>query len=433
MGFEYEQSPTWSAGSCGMAAVGPAEAMYVPIDDFGFEVGEVGTCKAFNRRGLLEEILTFYIGNGLAKDMGWTFMGHCVECNTMPGDGRSPYAVSEGRNTAKHYFYASSGCDELTLLYVQEYTLNKPSSSCLASPSLDGTGYIARCGVPSIGTCPKPPLEGFSVLEFPDSSCQLAINRLIAWNVTQIDQCVSSFGSSKPGFLPSTVQSARVCCTSRTATMYYYSDAGCSTTHDPNADKAQLGLEFTLQTCKESGGLSQLSHLRAMCSVVQQDCAPLDSQQEEGTIEYTRRTFVSESATTVDSDSGGSTVVVIGAGAIVAVLGILWVTKSKWMSEAQQAKLNNVLHGTQDAILAERRVESKEMTEKDKILEQYRSVSFQDGGQARTDRLESKSEPMLPGATNLDDGRHYAPKPCLLSFTVACTCTQLQLTARCCV
>lgn len=392
-----------------MAAVGAAEGMYVPIGDLGFDVGEVGKCKPFNTRGLLEEILSFYIGDGQAKTMGWAFVAHCVECNTMPGDGRSPLAAQEGRTAAKHYFYASRDCDKLTLLYMQEYTLGRSASSCSASPSLDGTGYIARCGDPSFDTCPKPPQDGFTIMEFPDSSCRVPTNRLVAWNATQASQCVSDF-STRPDFIPSTVHSAKVCCTAATATLQYYSDGGCSTPHE-----AELGVVLDLRACERRESLSPTGHLIATCSITQQDCSPLERQEEdEGRI--VRREVLSESVPTVGDESGDPTVATIAASAIaVALFGLLCLTKNKWMSAAQQAKLIELLHGSRETAVTDRPRATREMTEKEKIFEVYRTVSFKDGDKPHTDHVTTARTPVLPGATNSDDdGEHtLMPRLCL--------------------
>eukprot|EP01043_Picozoa_sp_COSAG02_P044199 COSAG02_NODE_3924_length_6038_cov_15.373127_4_plen_444_part_00 len=415
LGFEYEQSPTWRAGSCSDSAVGATEAMYVPIADFGFDVGEVGSCKAFNRRGLLSEILSFYIGNSQGKDMEWAFMAHCVECDTMPGDGRSPYAVREGHNQATHYFYASTDCDGLSLLYAHDYTLGRSATSCLASPSLDDTGYIARCGDPSTGSCPKPPQAGFIVEEFlrqsgedlsPGSSCQLPINRLVAWGATRASQCVSDFSLSRPGFLPSTVRSAKVCCTPQTATLYYYSDDGCSTPHDPNADQAELGVVFNLEACEQLDSVSTTSQLMATCSIARQECPPLEEIRGEDEVRVWVD-YVDESESATDDESGIPTMEVVSAGAaIVIIFGFLWLTKSKWMSDAQQVKLNKLLHGSQESTLKERSVVAREKTEKEKIMEQYRTVSFKGGGKPNASDLKTNSEPVLPGSANLElDGK----------------------------
>ena len=401
LGFEYMQSPTWTAGSCDMSAVGDAEAMYVPINDFGLAVEEVGTCKQFNRRGLLDDILTFYTGNGRGRSMKVLFLAHCVECNTMPGDGYSPFAAAEGRTSATHYFYASSDCDQLTLLYTEEYTLG----SCLASGSMDGTNYIARCGQPRVGTCPKP-AEGFTIKEFADIECQLPVNRFVAWNASWVGQCVSEFSPlrEKTGFLPSTARSAKVCCTAQTATVYYFTDAGCATPHDPNADEAELGMVIPLRTCARSDDLS--SQYFATCAMIEEECPALGEVGEEESLETRRSTDSTSGASSADETSDPTIIIIVGC-AIVGLLAILWLTKSKWMAGDQQAKLNKLLHGAEEIVAEERAVEPKEKTEKQKIMEQYRAASFQDGakqtGKDTTARLGSKSMSALPGATHFDE------------------------------
>lgn len=389
VGFSFMQDPSWSS-SCPMTNFNP---LYVPMDDFAMGVGEVGRCKPFNMRGRLQETLEQYTGSGIGRNWRPYFMAHCVECNTMPGDGASTFSVSEGKTTAKHYFYADRGCDGMALLYTEDYTLG----SCTGAPW--GSNYIARCGVPSVGSCPKP-AEGFTVRQYinnadePYESCRTPISRFVAWNGSEVGQCVTDFSPSRvqSDFLPATVQGAKVCCTSQKATLYYYSDAGCSTPHDPSADESQLGMEFDLG-CHRHDDLNSL--YLAECLVQQATCPPLREMAviNDATV---GRAFAA-TWTDEDAEELAFDPMMLGTvvGAIVVVFGLMWATKSKWMPEKQQAKMHKLLHGEEEVVVTEEDLAPKEKTEKQKIMENYRAVSFAEKNSPK----EKKEDVPLPGST----------------------------------
>ena len=389
------------AGSCPMpSAGGVVQDLYVPITDFEFAVGEVGSCKAFNSRGVLDDILSFYTGNGPGRDMKMLFSGHCVECDTVPGDGWSEYSIADEHLTATHFFYASDDCDRLTILYTQRYSLQ----TCMASPaSNDGTNYLAICGEPVVGTCPRPD-EGFEIRDFDiGASCQYPMNRFVAWNSSRIGQCVSDFSAAteKAGFVPSGVQGARVCCTQDSATVYFFRDAACGNPHNTSR-----GISVSLGTCAYSDELG--SYYRAQCAVTQPSCPPLSGEQVAGD-EAARSQFrggevAGDAAVEI---GGGSPVVVVVV--IVVVLAALWATRNKWLTGDCKGKLNKVMHGEDLEFeqqkkleeLEEKRKKKKKDAEKAKIFDQYRAVSFApDKGKAATTQDEEVVP--LPGETDVE-------------------------------
>ena len=201
------------------------------------------------------------------------------------------------------------------------------------------------------------------------------------------------------------MHSAKVCCTPQTATLYYYSDNGCRTPHDPNTDQAQLGVVFNLGACEQRDSVSTTSQLMATCAVARQECSPLEAGDEDEV--HASVEIVEESESATDDESGSPTTAVVSAGAaVVVIFGALWLTKSKWMTDSQQVKLKKLLHGSQEPTLTERPIVAKEKTEKEKIMEQYRTVSFKDGGKPNRSDLKTNSEPVLPGSANMElDGK----------------------------
>ena len=395
LGFTFMQDPSWLQGSstCPMTNINP---LYVPMADFAMGVGEVGQCKPFNMRGLLSDILEQYTGTGTGRNWRTIFMAHCVECDTMPGDGASPFAISERRTAARHYFYADRGCDQLTLLYAEDYSLGR----CTDAPW--GSNYLARCGVPSVGSCPKP-AEGFTVRQFAngaDDSCALPIGRFVAWNGSDVGQCVTDFSPLRvqTDFLPATVQGAKVCCTSQKATLYYYSDSGCNNPHDPSADESQLGMEFDLRGCHRHDDLG--FPYFAECLVQLESCPPL-REIEVIDRETAGRAFIAAGSDEDTEEAGlDLMILVIALGAVVAVFGLMLATKSMWMSEKQQAKLRKLLHGEEEVVVKEEDLAPKEKSEKQKIMEQYRAVSFAEKNSSK----KKKEEVPLPGSTYEDAG-----------------------------